>query len=162
MRERGIAVPKGLSDAAKANDRIREADEGIFMHPHWMKPYPDPDTHPMRYRPSYQPPRSAQLTLFCENCGGAGCGERSVLIDPDHYCVQGMKLTRKDTWRMKHIHTISEDKQHTTDILLPAILRLHRVFNLDIANADVRKYTTALPGSDGRPHPGAQEQQGVA
>lgn len=157
MRELGITPPNILSEKAKASDRIREATEGFFKYPHWMKPYPDPSAHPMRYRPSYQPSQTKQLTIFCEKCGGTGCGPTSVRIDENHYCVDGMKLDRTQTWRMKHIHTISEDKERTTATFLPAILMLHRAFNLDIANADVRKYTPVVPGGPVRSHTGAKE-----
>ena len=162
MKERGIAVPpQKLKKEQDKVQRDRDENGGCFIHSRGMKPYPDPAEHPMRYQRRIMPV-ATQPTLFCPNCGGAGCGVTSVRIDEHHYCVDGMKLDRSQTWRLKHIHTISEDKEKTTATFLPAILMLHRSLNLDIANADVRKYAPSGPGSDGRPHAGAEGEQGVA
>lgn len=163
MRELGIPIPpQKLKKEQDKVQRDRDEDGSCFIHAKGVRPFDGIVAYSQIRRPDRPGREPVQLTIFCDKCDGRGCGKHSVRIDPDHYCVDGMKLHRTQTWKMKHIHTVSEDKEYTTAIFLPALLMLHREFNLDIANADVRKYTPAFTSGDGRPHPGAQEQQGVA
>lgn len=140
MREMGIAIPpQKLKKEQDTVQRDRDADGGCFIHSSGIRPFDGIVAYSQIYRPPPTGKDPVQLTMFCDLCGGQGCGDSSVRVDENHYCVQGMKLHREQTWVMKHM-TLVSGKPTCAQNFLPKLLMLHKELNLDIAHAEVRQY----------------------